>query len=169
MDELDLLEDGYSISRPAGGESLTDIIPDELLALIQTFHLTPEQLSHARTKQKPPKPVLSAAGAKFLLQVAQKKWAEYATTLEQDNEILNRLAQRERDFSGEELDTSYRRCKMAVKVRKGEKEILAQLATGLEQYITENQDTPMSDSHSKRNAQNDESEAESNSKRFRRA
>lgn len=168
MDDLDLLEDGYNISKPAAGESLTDIIPDELLALIQTFHLTLEQLGHARTKQKPPKPVLSVAGAKLLLQVVHKKCAEYATSVEQDNEILNWLAQKERDCSREEFDTSYRRLKMAVEVRKGEKEILAQLSTSLEQYIAENQDTLMSDSHSKRNAQ-DDSEAESNSKRFRRA
>lgn len=167
MDDLDLLEDGYNISKPAVGESLTDIIPDELLALIQAFLFSPEQLSQARTKQKPPKPSLGVAGAKFLLQVAQKRQAEYTTSIAQDDEILNQLAQKGQTCSREEFDASYRRLAMAVEVRKGEKEILHQLTTNLEQYIAENQDTPMTDSHTKRNAQDDNA-AESYPKRSRK-
>src|SRR5690625_4708713 len=126
MDGLDLLEDGYNISKPAADESLTDSIPDELLALVQALHLTPEQLSRARTKQKPPKPILNVPGAKLLLQVAQKRQAEYATSAEQDDQILNQLTQKQSDCSKEEFDTSFGRQKRAVEVRKGEKEILAQ-------------------------------------------
>jgi SET domain-containing protein 6 len=167
MDELDLLEDGYNIPRSDDGESLANFIPDELLALIQAFQLSPEQLDQARTKQKPPKPILGVAGANLLLQVAQKTLAQYAISVAQDDEILHQLDQKTQNWSREEFDASYRRLLMAVEVRKGEKEILSQLSTKLEQYIAENQDITMGDSQGKRNAQNG-NEAQSNPKRYRR-
>ncbi|KAK2764889.1 hypothetical protein FQN54_008586 [Arachnomyces sp. PD_36] len=168
MDELDLLDDGYNISKPTAGDSLPDVVPDELLSLIQALHLSPEQLAQAQKKQKPPKPTFDLTAAKFLLQVTQKRQTQYATSVAEDDNILNQLAHKQQECTREEFDTKFRRLAMAVAVRKGEKEILNQFSTGLERRIAENQeDTVMGDSNPKRSAQAEDG-TESNAKRSRK-
>ena len=163
-----MLEDGYNIPRPAVADSLSDLISDDLLVLIRTFHLSPDQFKEIVMSLALPRPALGVAEAKSLLQVTQKRQTEYATTIVQDDEILSKLTENARNGPDGLSDSSHRRLLMAVKVRKGEKEILSQLSTLLEQYIAENEDTPMGDSHSKRNAQN-ENDEESGRKKFRKA
>jgi SET domain-containing protein 6 len=114
------------------------------------------------------KPVLNVAVAKSLLQVTQKRLTEYPTTIAQDDEILAHLVGDTHNGPAVISDTSQRRLLMAIKVRRGEKEILGQLLTLLEEYIAENEDTPMSDSHSKRDAQHEINE-ESSRKKSRKA
>lgn len=76
----------------------------------------------------------------------QKRQTHYATTIQQDRELLERLSQAE--ASGP-LEGSSRRQKMAIQVRIGEKEILQQLSSMLEHFIANE-----SQNGTKRNAQN---------------
>ncbi|KAL2002522.1 hypothetical protein VTN02DRAFT_6609 [Thermoascus thermophilus] len=132
LDDFDLLDDGYSIPRPSPEESLTDFLPDELLALVKTLTLTPQQLQQLKSKKKPPKPVLGLEEANLLLKAVRQRGTHYATTIQQDRELLERLSQAE--ASGP-LEVSSRRQKMAIQVRVGEKEILQQLSSMLEHFI----------------------------------
>ncbi|KAJ9361524.1 hypothetical protein DTO027B9_685 [Paecilomyces variotii] len=135
LEDLELLDDGYIIPRPSAEDSLTDILPDELLALAKTLTLTPEQLLQQQSKNKPPKPVLNAPEAILLQKAVQKRQSQYATTLEQDQQILAGLKQAE--TSGP-LEGSPRRQKMAVEVRIGEKEILQRLSAMFSDFIANN-------------------------------
>lgn len=80
----------------------------------------------------------------------QKRQTHYATTIQQDRELLERLSQTE--ASGP-LEGSSRRQKMAIQVRIGEKEILQQLSTMLEEFIA-NETQSQNGQGAKRNAQN---------------
>lgn len=149
LEDLGLLDDGYIVPRPSAEDSLTDILPDELLALVKTLTLTPEQLLQHRSKNKPPKPVLNLPEATLLQMVVQKRQTQYATTLEQDLEVLARLRQVEMSGS---LQGSSRRQKMAVEVRLGEKEILRRLSAMFSDFIANN--AGQGGSSVKRNADN---------------
>lgn len=105
---------------------MSDILPDELIALVKTLTLSPQQLQHQVSKRKPPKPSFGVPEATILQKAVRMKCALYATTIPQDQELLAKL-----NASGP-LDTSSRRQKMAVQVRLGEKEILLTLSTMLD-------------------------------------
>ncbi|GFF78169.1 ribosomal lysine N-methyltransferase 4 [Aspergillus lentulus] len=133
LEDLELLDDGYVIPRPSPEDSLTDILPDELLLLLKTLTLSPEQLEHQKSKSRPPKPSLGHAEASILLKTIQLMGSQYPTTVAQDEEILSRLIQSE---ASQPLDQFDRRQKMAIQVRLGEKHILQTLANMLEEFIT---------------------------------
>ncbi|EED12472.1 SET domain protein [Talaromyces stipitatus ATCC 10500] len=130
LHELEILEDGYCILRPSAEDSLTDILPDELLALLKSLTLEREELQRLQSKQKPPKPILAAREARILLDSVKSKLSQYGTTVEQDKAILQQFA------STSSLSTSERRRKMAVEVRLGEKEILQHVSVMLQDFLT---------------------------------
>lgn len=125
LEQLDLLEDGYCIPRPQPNESLSDILPDEMLVLLKVLTIDEAELQQRKEKNKPPKPSLGGPEAQILLDAVQARLSQYATTIEQDLQTLQHLA----PISG--LDTSTRRHKMAIQVRVGEKEVLHQLSSML--------------------------------------
>ncbi|KAI7970057.1 hypothetical protein EIK77_001447 [Talaromyces pinophilus] len=129
LDQLEILEDGYCVLRPSAEDTLLDIIPDELLALLKTLTLDSDELQRLLSKNKPPKPILAVREARILLEAAQSKLAQYSTTLEQDRAILQQ-------FTSSVLPTSERRRKMAVQVRIGEKEILQAVLMMLQDFLT---------------------------------
>lgn len=149
LEDLEILEDGYCIPRPSSEEPLADLLPDELLALLKTLTLTPDQLKQLKSKNKPPKPTFTLSEAQLLLEVVQKRATQYSTSIEQDEEILSRF--REMEVSAP-LEGSPRRQKMAVQVRLGEKEILRQLSTMLSDYISNAKQNGEGGSSAKRNA-----------------
>jgi SET domain-containing protein 6 len=138
LEDLELLDDGYVIPRPSPESSLTDILPDELLLLLKTLTLSPEQLEHQKSKSKPPKPSLGHAEAAVLLKTIQLVGSQYPTTIAQDEEILSRLIQSE---ASQPLNQSDRRRKMAIQVRLGEKHILQTLANMLDDFIAKSAQT----------------------------
>ncbi|KAF9884356.1 hypothetical protein FE257_001869 [Aspergillus nanangensis] len=146
LEDLQIIDDGYVIPRPSQDESLEDILPVELVILLKTLALTPDQLAHQTSKNKPPKPSFSDAEASILSKAVQLRQMQYITTISQDQEILAQLNTPDtlRDFE--------RRCKMAVKVRLGEKEIFHRIASMLNTYNN-------SSSSSKRNANGDGDES----------
>lgn len=127
---MGILEDGYCVLRPSAEDTLLDIIPDELLALLKTLTLDSEELQRLLSKSKPPKPILGAREARILLEAAQSKLAQYGTTIQEDQILLQQFA------SLSVMRTSERRRHMALQVRLGEKEILQALLMMLQDFLT---------------------------------
>jgi SET domain-containing protein 6 len=132
LEDLELLDDGYVIPRPSPEDSITDILADELLVLLKTLTLSPEQLKHQKSKSKSPKPSFGHAEAAILLKTIQLVGSQYPTTVTQDEEILSRLILSE---ASQPLNQFDRRQKMAIQVRLGEKYILQTLANILDEFI----------------------------------
>ncbi|PKY06836.1 SET domain protein [Aspergillus campestris IBT 28561] len=124
LEEMEVLDDGYVIPRISGDDSLTDILPVELILLLKTLTLPSDQFQKHQSKNKLPKPSLDQEESAILAKTIQLESAQYGTTIEQDHEILSRLIQ---SGASSPLDESSRRQKMAVQVRIGEKEILQSL------------------------------------------
>ena len=129
LEDLELLDDGYAIPRPSNKDSLLDILPDELILLLRTLALSPQQLEQQKSKKKPSKPSLGQTEANFLQKAVQLKQSQYGTTIAEDQEHLARLSQ-----SGT-VERSSRRQKMAIQVRIGEKEILHRLSSMLDGLV----------------------------------
>ena len=110
------------------------ILPDELVLLLRTLTLTPEQFRHQQSNQKPPKLSFGLPEAMVLQKAVQVTRARYDTSIPQDQDILARLDQL---GSSSPLDTSSRRQKMAVQVRIGEKEILESLSAKLDALVAD--------------------------------
>ncbi|KAN0073462.1 hypothetical protein V8E54_008682 [Elaphomyces granulatus] len=151
LEDLGILDDGYSISKPSSNQSLAEYFPVELLSLINTLTLTREQLLEYRSKNSPPDPVLRPPQAHLLLQAVQRRWLQYSTSIEQDIGILGCLLHTE---SMQVLERSLHRKRMAIYVRIGEKEIFRQLSTTLTNFIS----ISGANSSMKRNAQSDDDE-----------
>lgn len=130
LDQLEILEDGYCVLRPSAEDTLLDILPDELLALLKTLTLDSEELQHLLSKSKPPKPVLGAREARVLLEAAHTKLAQYSTTIQEDQNLLQQFA------TSSILRTRERRRHLAIQVRLGEKEILHALLMMLQDFLT---------------------------------
>lgn len=117
--------------RPSAEDKLLEILPDELLALLRTLSMDSTELQRLQSKGKAPKPVLTAPEARILLDAIHSRQSLYATTIDQDKAILQQYT-----FSPV-LPTHDRRCKMAIEVRLGEKEILQRLAEMLQKFLVD--------------------------------
>lgn len=133
LENLDLLEDGYVIPRPVNtNPSLEDILPAELVVLLTTLTLSPEEFKQRMSKKKAPKPALEANAAAILTKALQKRQAQYATSLASDLQLRGSLSPLPSSGAG---DQSMRRARMALQVRIGEKEVL-QVVLGMLQPAT---------------------------------
>lgn len=103
---------------------MSDILAPELLLLLKTLAFSPEQLQQQKSKNKPPKPAFDQLESTILRKAVQLKQSQYSTTISQDQERLVTLNQ-------PALERAARRQKMAIQVRIGEKEILANLSAML--------------------------------------
>jgi SET domain-containing protein 6 len=124
LEEHDLLDDGYVIPRPSPNDTLEDILPMELVALLTTLCQSPEDFEQRRSKNKPPKPSMDSLQANLLHKVLQTKQSHYPTSLAHDMQLLSSLTPPQAPAA---LEGSSRRLKMALQVRIGEKEILQAL------------------------------------------
>lgn len=129
----DILEDGYVIPRPVNANpSLQDILPAELVVLLATLALSPEEFKQRVAKDKAPRPVLDANATAILIKALQKRQAQYATSLASDLQFRASLSPLPE--SGH-VDEAARRVRMALQVRIGEKEVL-QAVLGMLQPAT---------------------------------
>jgi SET domain-containing protein 6 len=117
------------IPKPLANAKLEDILPAELVVLLTTLTQSPEEFEQRRAKNKPPKPSMDVAQAGLLYKVLQAKQAHYATSLDQDLNILSGLLPPSAPAA---LEGSARRHKMALQVRIGEKEVLRAVLSMLE-------------------------------------
>ncbi|KAJ5570261.1 uncharacterized protein N7459_009691 [Penicillium hispanicum] len=132
LEEHDLLDDGYVISRPSADSSLQEILPMELVALLTTLAQTPVEFEQRRSKNKPPKPAMDGSQASLLSKVLQTKQLQYGTSLDQDVQLLAGLLPPQ---ATEPEEGSSRRLKMALQVRIGEKEIMQAVLAMLEPSV----------------------------------
>ncbi|KAL3480675.1 hypothetical protein BJX99DRAFT_254343 [Aspergillus californicus] len=133
LSKWDLLDDGYDIPRPAPGDSLADALPEELVVLLTTLSLSPDQGAYQQQKQKPPKPSFDKPEATLLLNAIQQSCRRYNTTIAQDHSLLVQLNHSQ--ASSGPLDVSARRLRMAIQVRIGEKEIFEDLVSRLRAFL----------------------------------
>ncbi|OOQ87465.1 SET domain protein [Penicillium brasilianum] len=133
LEENDVLDDGYVIPRPAPNASLQDILPAELVILLTTLSLTPEEFDQRRSKNKLPKPAMESNQASLLFKILQTKQAQYGSSLGEDMQLLSSLLPPNAPAS---LDGSARRHKIALQVRIGEKEVLQAILAMLEPLVS---------------------------------
>ncbi|KAL4988985.1 hypothetical protein BDW68DRAFT_81143 [Aspergillus falconensis] len=133
LESLELLDDGYAIVRPSPNDTLPDIIPEELVLLLKTLTLSPEQFAHQQQKQKPPKPAFGQEEAKILFDSILMSQERYSTTIEQDQQLLAQINQFE---ASSPLEGSERRRKMAIQVRLAEKEIFEAVKAKINDHFT---------------------------------
>ncbi|KAL6231555.1 hypothetical protein BDW75DRAFT_233511 [Aspergillus navahoensis] len=133
LESLGLLDDGYTIVRPSPNGTLPDIIPEELVVLLKTLTLSPEQFTHQQQKQKAPKPAFGQEEAKIIFDSILMSQKRYSTTIEQDQQLLAQINQFETSSPLEGFD---RRRKMAIQVRLGEKEIFEAVKAKINDHFT---------------------------------
>lgn len=132
LEYLELLDDGYVLSRLSSTDTVANVVSDELALLLRTLTLPADQLEHYKSKAKPPKPGFGPAEGAIFAKAVQVKQAQYATTIAQDEKLLAQLAQSGAPGLSEE---SARRYAMAIQVRLGEKQILHNLFAVLNDYL----------------------------------
>lgn len=123
LDELGLLEDGYVVQRPLSvNTTLVDAIPAELHMLLRalTCNLGNDASGNEKRIQKGIKENFSIEEASLLAAVCTKRLADYPTSIEEDSRLLESF---QASTSAADENVSSHRVKMAIEVRKGEKEI----------------------------------------------
>ena len=125
LEDLDFVEDGYAIIRPSTNATLKAAIPEELHELIRVVSLNQNSINSRPSANNPPKEHFSLIEADLLDNVLLKRLGDYQTTLEEDERILK------------QLDNTESRHRMAVQVRKGEKEILQCLSRLVQECISD--------------------------------
>lgn len=145
LDELGLIDDGYAIARPQPGHKLEDIIPAPLHMLLRALCAKDET---TKMPKNAPKDAVTIEETALLSAVLTKKLSEYSTSIEEDEAILTRLA------SESESQVARPRYRMAVEVRKGEKEVLQQAIHLCQDHIA-HQTTELAKTASKRRKHED--------------
>ncbi|KAK5465414.1 Ribosomal lysine N-methyltransferase 4 [Exophiala xenobiotica] len=131
LDELGIIDDGYSIPRPEPDvQNLGDAIPGHLHMLLRALCAHDEDNKAAK---KPREPVTLEEAA-LLQAVLTKRLSEYKTTYEHDRCQLEK-EQSELTTPSTPVHFNSRRYAMAVQVRMGEKEILRQLISLCQDHI----------------------------------
>ena len=139
LDELGLIEDAYIIQRPLNDSvKLVDAIPAELHMILRalTCNLGNDVSSNEKKIRKGIKEDVSIEEASLLAAVCAKRLTDYATTIEQDDELLGKLEASPGTAEPSSPKTSPHRLKMAIHVRKGEKEILHTVIQLCQEHIT---------------------------------
>ncbi|KAK5338275.1 Ribosomal lysine N-methyltransferase 4 [Exophiala xenobiotica] len=131
LDELGIIDDGYSIPRPEPDvQNLGDAIPGHLHMLLRALCAHDED---NKAVKKPREPVTLEEAA-LLQAVLTKRLSEYKTTYEHDRSQLEKV-QSESTGPLAPVHCNARRYAMAVQVRMGEKEILRQLISLCQGHI----------------------------------
>ena len=125
LNELGLLQDGYTISRPTSGAQLDDVVPGDFHMLLTAFSSESNIAIEPRTINTSRPSGWGFSETSLLSAVLTKRLTEYKTTLHEDKNILFQL--QNGDLSTVPPAISSTRYEMAVQVRKGEKEILHQV------------------------------------------
>ncbi|KIW72971.1 hypothetical protein PV04_01127 [Phialophora macrospora] len=146
LEELGIIDDGYSIPRPSVDVGkLEDAIPGQLHMLLRALCM--ETI-------KKPKESVTLKEAALLQAVLTKRISEYATSLDADKSALRTLGTAESKQTLINSGCSESRYTMALKVRLGEKEILHQLLALCQNHIA-GQTEEMASSSTKRPLDND--------------
>lgn len=131
MIELGIADDGYAIQRPAAKQKLEDVIPGDIHMILRGLCLdeTTTKMPKINTNES-----ISVEEAALLSAACTKRLSEYATSLDEDHNLLKALAKD--DPVDNPADVDLKRSTMAVEVRAGEKEILQDLIHLCQDHIT---------------------------------
>ena len=172
LDEIGLLEDGYTIQcLPRGIGKMVDVIPAELHMLVRalTCDLGNEASSHERKLCNGIKDDVSIEEASLLGAVCTKRLIDYFTSVEQDDELLRKLDASTSPESAT-ANVSSHRMKMAVHVRKGEKEILHAVIKLCQEHITSRTSSMRNDANgTKRKHQGESGRATEKEKMYKKS
>jgi SET domain-containing protein 6 len=130
LENLDILDDGYVIPRPAAESSVHDIFSTELVSLLTILTQTPSEFDAQKSKNRPPKPKMESTQVEILQRALRTKATFYPTSIAEDEQILAQLP-----YVAE--DASSRRKRMALQVRLGEKETLSAALSVLEHHLAQ--------------------------------
>ena len=120
LDEIGILDDGYSFPRPRPDDKLEDAMPGELHVVLRGL------CSNPTTQKKDPITIEEAA---LLSSTATMKLSKYSTSLENDKSLIESAKNRAPE------GVSMNRYQMALEVRIGEKEILQQILALCNDFI----------------------------------
>ncbi|RMD44485.1 hypothetical protein DV735_g654, partial [Chaetothyriales sp. CBS 134920] len=124
LEEIGVLDDGYSFPQPEPSASLVDAIPGDLHMVLRGLCNNTPQPDGSSSRGS-----LTVDEAALLSAVATKKLSEYATSLQADtNSLLT-------DAPPPTGSVSAKRYQMAIQVRIGEKEILLQVINLCKDFI----------------------------------
>lgn len=134
LEELTDFEEGYAISRPSISSKLCDAIPTELGLLLSALAVDGEIAESSRNISDLGEQSFTFASADLLAATIRKRLADYKTTISDDDDLLRNLD----SASGAQIPPGVdpNRYRMAIHVRKGEKEILQQVLQLALQFIT---------------------------------
>lgn len=108
---------------------MDDPLPEDLLSVATLFSLSTPALRKAIKRDEAPDGELTPSLARLLAHVLDTRLADYATTIEEDDDLLA------------SLDASRRRLRMAIIVRRGEKAILRKAREELAPHLSAVQST----------------------------
>lgn len=130
LDEIGIVDDGYAFPRPSPGEELEDAVPGNIHMLLRALTTDPKTQKLPKLKDES----LSIEEAALLSAVATTKLAEYDTSLETDQTLLQQMQDHSQRHTPAGMST--KRYMSAVQVRAGEKEILRDLVMLCQQQLT---------------------------------
>ena len=121
--KLETFEDGFAIQRPTRGQRLEHVLPIDLQSLISTLC---QSRRVAGPDSSPAAGILGFPELELLSEVVSRRLKEYPTSAEQDEATLRQL---EHDQHRALLPCGVLKCrhKMAVEIRKGEKEVFMEI------------------------------------------
>ena len=115
--QQEFFEDAFALPRPAQGESLDDTLPFNLKAVLKVLCADKEPFKHMEG-------TLSTREATVFSAALQERLKCYSTSIDEDNKLLEDFHQ---GTASSAQHAHHRRYHMAIEVRKGEKEVCAQL------------------------------------------
>lgn len=122
LEDLSDIEKGYAISRPSTAMDLDDAIPGDLRLLLSALAVDSESAVSASNVFGSGKRSFSSASAVLLASTIRKRLTDYKTAVVEDDDILECLRNAPSAQGASGMKSG--RYRMAVQVRKGEKEIL---------------------------------------------
>ena len=113
-DDLGILDDGYDLTRPTTGEA-GSVFPSDLILLARALQSNPYDAQKQSVKSSLQADNNDHTQNAYLawMDILSKRLQQYTTTIAEDNYLLSKSTLTHRD-------------RLAIKVRLGEKEILAE-------------------------------------------
>jgi N-lysine methyltransferase SETD6 len=135
LESLGFIDDAVLIGRPEPGLKLQEILPTDLRMLVTAFCQPNERFNPSKLSNHIKESGLAISEASLILTSITNRLSDYKTSLQEDAEILEGLAKGENLQVPEGL--SHNRYGMAVKVRRGEKEILHEVLQLTQNFVAE--------------------------------
>ena len=129
LDEIGILDDGYSLQRPPKDAKLDQCLPGNIHMLLRGLCLDANSTKVLQQRSQEP---ISVQEAALLAAAATKRLSEYETSLQSDVSLFRSL---NRNDAGGVVVTKH--MDMALQVRIGEKEILHDLINLCHTHIAE--------------------------------